>query len=165
MQFAERDFMENFEIIIENQKKLLILIKKYEDASRKLLECSIDEITNFVNTRESIVNRIDELTCDIFNLCDEDSPEYLAFKNKCERESLPDNIKEIFDLRQEFNSYAVRAHNMNPEIIERININRDNLLEKIKTINSGQTAKAAKYFNSGMTAGKNIYFPENKKKI
>ncbi len=157
--------MENFEIIIEIQKKLLILIKKYEDASRKLLECDIDEITNHVNTRESIINRIAELTNQIYCQCDEDSPERLAFKNKCDRSSLPDNLKEIFDLRQEFNSYAVRARDMDPEITERITINRELLLEKIKKINSGQTAKAAKYFNSGITEGKNVYFPENKKKI
>ncbi len=165
MQFAERDFMENFEIIIENQKKLLILIQKYEHASRKLLECSIDEIENHINTRESVVNRIDELTKEILSLCEENSPEYLAFKNKCDRNSLPENIKKIFDMRQEFNSYAVRARDMDPEIIERIHIKRNLLLEKIKAINSGQSAKAAKYFNSGITEGKKIYFPENKKKI
>ena len=32
-------------------------------------------------------------------------------------------IQEIFDLRQEFNIYAVRAHNMDPEIIGKIQMN------------------------------------------
>lgn len=165
MQFAEREFMENIEKIIENQKKLLILIQKYEDKTRSLLECDIDEIESLVNARGSIIERIDELTNEILSICNDDSFEYFAFKNKCERDDLPDNIKEIFDLRQEFNSYAIRARNMDPEIIEKININRDSLLIKIKENNSGQTAKAAKYFSAGLSQGQNIYFPENKKKI
>lgn len=165
MQFAESVFMENIEKIIENQKKLLILIQKYEDKTRLLLACDIDEIEDLVNSRESIINRIDELTKEIISLCSESSLEYLAFKNKCEREDLPENIKEIFDLRQEFNGYAMRAHNMDPEIIEKISINRDLLLKKIKENNAGQTAKAAKYFSAGLSQGQNIYFPENKRKI
>ena len=165
MQFAEREFMENIEKIIENQQKLLVLIQKYEDKSRLLLGCDIDEIADLVNARESIINRIDVLTKEILSICNETSPEYLAFKNKCDRESLPENIKEIFDLRQEFNSYAMRAYNMDPEIVEKIKINRDLLLKKIKENNSGQTAKAAKYFNAGLSQGQNIYFPENKRKI
>lgn len=165
MQFAERDFMENFEKIIENQKKLLVLIQKYESKSKQLLESDIDSIAELVNDRGAIISRIDVLTGEILNLCEENSPEYHAFKNDCDRSSLPENIKQIFDLRQEFNSYAIRAHNMDPEIIEKISINRDKLLKKIKENNNSQTAKAAKYFSAGISQGQNFYFPENKRKI
>lgn len=165
MQFAERDFMENFEKIIENQKKLLILIEKYETQSRKLLESDVDDIINLVNSRGSILKRIDHLTKEIFALCEEDSYEYHAFKNDCNRSDLPDYAKEIFDLRQQFNSHAVRAHDMDPEIIEKIKILRSHLLDDIKENNNSQTAKAAKYYGAGLTQGENFYFPKNNRKI
>lgn len=165
MQFAERDFMENIKKITDIQQKLIVLIKKFEEKSKQLLECDIDEIANLVNSRQSIIDRIIFLSNEIYKLCDEDSLQRLAFENKCDRSSLSEEEKEIFDLRQEFNIYAVRAHNMDSEIIGRIQIYKDKLLVKIKQNNSGVTAKAAKYYNAGLSQGKNLYFPENKRKI
>ena len=157
--------MENIKKIIHIQKILLVLIKKYENKTRQLLDCDIDKISELVNSRESILNRIGVLTREILKYCDRNSLEYKAFENKCNRGELPEELTEIFDLRQEFNIYGARAHSMEPEIIERIQIIKDDLLKKIKENNSGVTAKAAKYYNSGFDQGKNFYFPENKKKI
>ena len=156
---------ENIKKITHIQKILLVLIKKYENKTRQLLDCDIDKISVLVNSRGSILNRIEVLSKEILKYCDADSLEYQAFKNKCSRGELPEQLKEIFDLRQEFNIYGVRAHNMEQEIIERIQIKREELLEKIKENNSGATAKAAKYYNAGLNQGKNFYFPENKKRI
>ena len=165
MQFAERDFMENIEKITDIQKKLIILIKKYEDSTRKLLDCDIDDITNLVATRGNVLKRIDELTKAVNFLARDDSRIIPAFTNQCERNSLPSELQEIFDLRQEFNIYAVRAHEMEPEIIERIQMTKEMLMKKIRENNSGSTAKAAKYYNAGLTQGENFYFPKNNKKI
>lgn len=155
----------NIKKIIHIQKILLILIKKYESKTRQLLDCDVDKISELVSSRGSILNRIGVLSRETLKYCDVNSLEYQAFTNKCSRGELPDELKEIFDLRQEFNIYGARAHSMDPEIIERIQITREDLLKKIKENNSGVTAKAAKYYNSGFDQGKNFYFPENKKKI
>lgn len=155
----------NINKIIHIQKILLVLIKKYENKTRQLLDCDIDEIPKLVNSRESILNRIGSLTREILKYCDRNSLECRAFENKCSRGELPEELTEIFDLRQEFNIYGARAHSMEPEIIERIKIIKDDLLIKIKENNSDVTAKAAKYYRSGLNQGKNFYFPENKKKI
>ncbi len=157
--------MENIEKITDIQKKLIVLIKKYEEKTKKLLTCDIDEISVLVNSRESILKRIWELSGEITFLCGENTQMKSAFENTCDRNQLPSELFEIFDLRQEFNIYAARAHSMEPGIIEIIQMNRDSLLEKIKEHNSGPAAKAAKYYNAGLTQGKNFYFPENKKKI
>lgn len=157
--------MENLEKIIENQRRINDLMRKYEDSTRKLLVCTIDEISGYIEARDSLIKQIDILNNEVLNLCDENSSEYLAYKNFCDRSELPDETKEIFDLRQEFNGIAVRVKSMDPEITERISIEKDKLLVKIKKNNTGQNAKAAKYFNAGLSQGENIYFPENKKKI
>ncbi|MGN0613881.1 MAG: hypothetical protein ACI4JB_08280 [Porcipelethomonas sp.] len=157
--------MEKSEKIIEFQKKLLKLIQRYESAARSLLECDIDRIKFLVDEREEIIRKIDRVTKEILVLCPENSPQMLAFKNLCDRDSLTDDLKEVFDLRQQFNAFAARAHSMDQQIIERIQITRDSLLQKIKENNAGQVAKAAKFYSAGLTQGKNIYFPENKRKI
>lgn len=157
--------MENLKKIIDNQEKINELTEKYENCTRKLLSCSVDEIPGFVDKREVLLKKIGALDNEILDLCEENSQEYLAYKNICDRSELPDELKEVFDLRQQFNSSAARIQDMEPEIKERIAIERDRLLEKIKKNNSGQNAKAAKYFNAGLSQGKNIYFPENKKRI
>lgn len=157
--------MDKFEKIIEIQGKINDLMKKYEDYTRKLLVCDIDEISGYIGSRNMIIKKIDILNNEILEMCDKNSFEYLAYKNLCDRSELTDNLKEIFDLRQEFNGIAARVKSMDPEITERISIEKDKLLVKIKKNNTGQNAKAAKYFNAGLSQGSNIYFPENKKKI
>ncbi len=151
--------------IIEIQKKLLVLIKKYEEKTVKLLSCDVEEIEMLVSTRGSILDRIGVLSGMVIGSCGRDSIEVQAFTNKCDRGNLPSEFVEIFDLRQEFNIYAIRSYGMEPEIIERIQIKKDVLLEKIKKNNSSATAKAARYYNGGLSQGQNLYFPKNKKKI
>lgn len=51
------------------------------------------------------------------------------------------------------------------QVTDRIRIEKENLLKKIKSNNSGQNAKAAKYVNGGLNTGQNVFFPENKKLI
>jgi len=157
--------MENIEKINNLQKKLLVLIKKYEEKTRKLLDCEVDEIPILINSRESILKRIHELSGEIVFYCDGNKLMKAAFENTCNRNELPEEYYEIFDSRQEFNIYASRTHSMEPGIIERIKYTKDKLMEKIKENNSGPASKAAKYYSAGLTQGKNLYFPENKKKI
>ncbi|MGN1482013.1 hypothetical protein [Porcipelethomonas sp.] len=157
--------MEKVEKIIENQKKINSFMEKYEDYTRKLLGCSIDDITKYINAREELISKIDISNKEILSLCEENSFEYMAYKNLCGRGELPDTYTEIFDLRQNFNSILARVKSMEPEIIERITIEREKVLKKIKENNSGQNAKAAKFFNAGISSGQNMFFPENKKQI
>jgi len=89
----------------------------------------------------------------------------MAYSNMCDRSILSEDGKVIFDLRLKFKSIAVRIQEMEQEITERISIEKDKLLIKIKENNSGQNAKAAKFFTAGMTNGGNMFFPENKKRI
>jgi len=165
MQFAGSDFMENIEKIIENQEKINDLMKKYEETTRKMLSCDFDEILGLTEQRTVISKKIDMLNSEILGLCGEKTQEYMAYSNMCDRSILSEDGKVIFDLRLKFKSIAVRIQEMEQEITERISIEKDKLLIKIKENNSGQNAKAAKFFTAGMTNGGNMFFPENKKRI
>lgn len=157
--------MENIEKIVNYQKKINELMKKYEDITRKMLDCSFDDILAYTESRAEISRKADRLNSEILEVCEESSPEYEAYKHLCGRSELPDEIKEIFDLRLEFKSIAVRVQSMEPEITQRISIRKEKLLVKIKENNSGQNAKAAKFFNAGLSNGGKVFFPENKKTI
>lgn len=165
MQFAERIFMENCKNIIENQKKINEYMEKYEFHTQKLLNCDIDDIEGHVDARGEILSKIDFLHKKVLAECSENSDEYLAYMNKCNRNELTGECTEIFDLRQQFNGMSARVKSMEPQIVERIQIERDRIMKKIKENNSGQNAKAAKFFTAGLETGKNVYFPENKRQI
>lgn len=155
----------NTDFITENQVRINNLMEKYEDCTRRLIECPVDDILILTEKRQSISEEISVLDAQIKTECEE-APEALnAYLNKCNRSELSEELTAVFDLRQEFNAIAFRVSSMDPEIKERIDILREELIEKIKKNNSGQSAKAAKYAQVGMPSNGNLFFPENKKKI
>lgn len=155
----------DIEIVVENQKRINALMSKYEEATRKMIDCPIDDILPLTEKRQSISKEVSKLDIQIKDECC-NTPEALsAYKNKCVRDELADSFKQIFDLRQNFNAIAFAITSLEPEIRGRIMILRDELIDKIKENNSGQVAKAAKYVNAGLSGGENLFIPENKKMI
>lgn len=155
----------DIEIVTGNQKRINKLISRYEEITRKLLDCEVDDILILTEKRKAISLEITKLDSQIKNELAE-SPEALAaYQNKCDRSELSDELKPVFDMRQEFNGIAFRISSMDPEIKERISLLRDELVVKIKKNNSGQNAKAAKYAKAGISSGNSFYVPENKKLI
>lgn len=155
----------NVELVTENQKRINKLISRYEELTRKLLDCEVDDILILTEKRKGLSSEITKLDSQIKNEFAENTQALEAYQNKCDRSSLPDELRQVFDLRQEFNSIAFRISSMDPEIKERISLLRDELVVKIKKNNSGQNAKAAKYAKAGVSSGSNFFVPENKKLI
>ncbi len=159
--------MKNIEEITVNQKQINDLMREYEDLSRKLLSCEVDDIMPVIQKRERISVIITGLSNKITELCSEDKTgnEIAAYKNSCLRSDLPEEMLPIFDLRQEFNSIAFRVKNIDAEATERIEYEKEKLIKKIKDNNNGQNAKASKFLNGGMTMGQDVYFPKKQKII
>jgi len=61
------------------------------------------------------------------------------------------------------NSIIDRILSKEPQIIERINIEKDFLLEKIKKNNKGQESKASKYYSVSQAIDGNNYIPKKNK--
>lgn len=155
----------DIEFVTETQKRINKLISRYEEITRKLLDCEVDDILILTEKRKGISQEITNFDNQIRNECAETPEALSAYLNKCDRGELSDELKQIFDLRQEFNGYAFRIQSMDPEIRERINLLRDDLVVKIKENNSGHNAKAAKYAKAGVSSGSDLFVPENKKLI
>lgn len=152
------------EIVVDHQKHINILMNRYEDTTRKMLDCSTDDIFLLTEKRKSISEAVSKLDVQILNECGNNDVALSAYKNKCARDELSDEFKQVFDLRQEFNSIAFRISSLEPEIKQRIKILRDNLVVKIKKNNSSQDAKAAKYASNVSGSGE-FFVPKNKKMI
>lgn len=155
----------DIKIIVDLQKRILKLMEKYEAVTKKLLDCETDEILILTEKRKNVWAETSKLDERIKRECGENTQVLAAYKNECERGSLPDELTEIFDLRQQLNAILFRIKTLDPEITERIAMIRDNLVVKIKKNNSGQNAKAAKYATAANPSGKKMFFPENKKMI
>lgn len=155
----------DIKVITEKQKQINELMIKYENITRKMIDCPVDDILGYTEKRQILSESISEIDNQIINMCN-DSPLILAaYKNKCDRSELDIDTIKVFDLRQEFNSSAFRVSAMESQITERIVILKSDLMNKIKKNNLGQNAKAAKYAGAGISGGKNLFFPENKKSI
>lgn len=155
----------NIEFIKDNQKKINHHMSIYEDITRQLLDADIDGIFELTEKRKDIIDKISKLDYEIKKECSKNDVALSAYDNTCGRDELPDELKDIFDLRQEFNAYAFRVKELDPEITKRIVVFRDEIMHKIKKNNSGQNAKVAKYASAGMDSGGNLHFPENKNMI
>lgn len=151
--------------IVQLQKRMLKLMEKYEATTRKLLDCETDDILMLTEKRKNISAETAKLDEMARLECGDDEQALGAYTNKCDRGSLPEELFEVFDMRQQLNAVVFRVKTLDPEVTERISMIRDNLIVKIKKNNSGQNAKAAKYANAARPYGKNIFIPENKKLI
>ncbi len=156
----------DIELVIDNQRRIINLMKKYEDISRKLIDCPIDDILILTEKRKSISQEVSVLDNQAKKECSEDKKAMDAYTNKCDRSELSEKFQEIFDKRQELNGIVFRIRALDPEIIERIELIRDDIVNKIKKNNSGQNAKAAKYAAASLSPVRNnLYIPKNKKMI
>lgn len=155
----------DIELILNNQKRIINLMRKYEDTTKKLIDCPIDDILILTEKRKSISSEVTLLDNQAKCECAENDMAFAAYINECNRSELSEDLKKIFDMRQELNGIVFRIKAIDPEIKERTEILRDELIDKIKKNNSGQNAKAAKYAAAGFGAGGNLYIPKNKKMI
>ena len=152
-------------LIIEKQEQINKLMVKYENITKQMLDCPVDDILGYTEKRQTLSEIITELDKQISDECIDSPIISAAYKNKCARNELDESGMRVFDLRQKFNSIAFRVSGMEPQITERIIILKNDLMNKIKKNNSGQNAKAAKYAGAGLSGGKKPFFPENKKSI
>lgn len=155
----------NIETVLEAQQKINRLMNKYEEITKVLLDCDIDDILMQTQKRQNIIDEISYYDNMIKLECRDQPTALSAYQNKCKRDELSPDLVKIFDLRQELNAIAFRVKDMDQEIRERIIMIRDDLAAKIKEHNSGKDAVASKYAQVGMPSSDKLFIPKNKKMI
>ena len=133
------------ELLDEIKGKLLI----FEQETREIMSCDIDDIEPHSNNRLKITKELDKLFGHIELLCSEmgedgDRVRRIIKSSRDLTETAPDE-EAIYFKMQELISLLNRIKDSDVQAIDRIELEKDNLLGKIKAENKGAGAKAAKF--------------------
>lgn len=150
------------EILLQIRENLL----EFETTTMGLLSCGIDEIVEITNKREDIKKRIEELYNKCDKLCVECGIEKAleAAHMRCSREEISEEIYDIYDNALKNRSVVSRIRDTDTQAFERIGAQKDELLLKIKSMNTSNESKAAR-FASTVDKGDRMYFPGRKTNI
>ncbi|MBO6141497.1 MAG: hypothetical protein J6O40_06855 [Ruminococcus sp.] len=133
------------ELLDEIKGKLLI----FEQETIEIMSCDIDDIEPHSNNRLKITKELDKLFGHIELLCSEmgedgDRVRRIIKSSRDLTETAPDE-EAIYFKMQELISLLNRIKDSDVQAIDRIELEKDNLLGKIKAENKGAGAKAAKF--------------------
>ena len=140
---------DSIEALLQEKKTAFLA---YEQATDGLIMSNADTAPAFMQRRQELMDQISEIDDRIAALCfdaDDGKLIALAVKNKCDRAQLPKEICPLFDLAQQIFAVINRIRQMEPQALDRMIIEKEALLAKIKDTNQGVGAKASRYYNSG----------------
>lgn len=125
---------------------------RYEEATRAMLSCHTDALEEQVDLRQQLIGEIDSLDQEIGALlaqCGPNAPLVgQALRNACPRDSLPEELRPLYDSARPIVAIIHRVGRMEPQVRERMEDERDSLLEKIKDHNKSPNVQAARLYGS-----------------
>ena len=149
--------------LLQQKEKLFI---EYEKESLALLDCDIDDMEKHINNRGNISENIDDNEEQIKIISNNYEYGFIkpVLNNLCDRNKLSLTHTKVFDKSQKIFSIVNRISRINREIEQRIIVEQEALLDEIKSINSGQGAKASKFSDTAVDGSK-PYVPNKIKSI
>lgn len=134
--------------IIQELDKIKDELLKYEQITIDMISCDIDEIEPHSRERMTITGKIDKVFGRIDLLLSEmdggERVRSIIRSSKDLTEIAPDEEKVYFKT-QEIVSLIHRIKDSDVQVIDRIDLEKSGLLDKIKEENKGTGAKAAKF--------------------
>lgn len=139
----------------------------FEKETMDIISCNIEDIEEHTRKRVDITQKLDEIFKEIDLIC-ENMENGEKIKKMIRNVSLYTNVNKdeepVFLKAQEIFSVFTRIKDSDVQAVDRINIEKEMLIKKIKDTNNGQQAKAAK-FSVGVDDGMKKHFEEEKKLI
>lgn len=138
-----------------------------EQQTNALYTCKLDDVADCVAKRVACLEQVDAGFREIDAICEQDPTGTLtkAVGNHTDFDALPEEVRCIQEARQQLNAVIYRILNIEPQIKERLTLERDRLLEKIRENNRGQGANASKFYDSVAASGQELFFSEKDKRI
>ncbi|WP_044974529.1 hypothetical protein [Ruminococcus sp. HUN007] len=132
-------FDEIVEVLLEMEKEI-----------GELYVCSPDDVDISVERINRYREITDELFAGIDSLCAEDETGELkkATEPLTDRKDVAEEYAVVFEKRQEVNAVAYRISAAIPMVQDRLKKSMDRVLEEIRENNSGQSAKAARFYSA-----------------
>lgn len=127
-------------------EKIKLDFLAFEEATAELMTCEGGKMEHFVLRREKIRAEIDCKYQRLEQIQEDDEQIHQAIRSFGERESLPEELRPVFDASMELRAVGCRIGNMEPAIAERMEEERSAILEKIRKVNQSVSAVASHYF-------------------
>lgn len=139
--------MENNTVIelLEEKTKAFL---EYERATEDMLWAPIDNLEDDMQTRAGLIKSIDRLDKAIMEQCEGDSARLSALKCEGDRTKLSPECARIYDGAQSSLAVVVRIRELEPQVQDRMERERGELLQKISENNQSQGALASKFFDA-----------------
>lgn len=150
--------------LLDEIKKLLV---DFEKETIEILSCDADNIEGHTECRVNITGELDILIKKIDDICDNmenGAAIRKIIRNVSAYTDVSGDEEEIFLKAQEIFSLLNRIKDSNVQAVDRINLEKELLMKKIREANQGQQAKAAK-FSVGVDDGVKKHFSREKKTI
>ena len=159
--------MENTYKICELLDKIKFQLEKFEEITIEIITCDIDNIENLTNKRVETVHTIDSFFKQIDEICSDmkkGGEIRKIIRNVKLFTEVDDDLEDIYIKSQNIFSIYTRIKDSDIQALNRINLEKQVLLKKIKEENNTQQAKAAK-FAVGLDDGARKYLGDGIKKI
>lgn len=129
-----------------NQKKALF--EEYEAETLRLTAGSVEGISERLDRRALLREKIDELTQRLGELCPSDELLKKAMRLDCARGELPEEARRVFDAALEVQAVLQRILQEDGLAVARVTEERDAAADRLRALNSGKEAAAARYLKS-----------------
>lgn len=147
-------------------RDICALLLEYEKVTLPLLTCPVDDISGYIEARTVLMEKISAQNALLEAQCNAEPSGLLkaAASCSCDRSTLSEELKTVFDAKLEVNAIIVRLISAEKQASERIADERDRLAAKIKDMNQSHNAQAAKYYEASRYNSDEYFFrPESKK--
>ena len=159
--------MNNTDKICSILNEIKLNLEKFEKETIEIISCDTENIEFHTQKRVDITKNIDGLFSQIDDICSQmkDGDEIRKIiRNVSLFTEVSEDTEKIFMKSQEIFSVFTRIKDSDIQAVNRINLEKEILIKKIKETNNGQQAKAAK-FAVGLDDGTKKYLGDDIKKI
>ncbi len=150
--------MTNLSQILETLQKKQQVLLLFEEATQQMLSCPAEQLEELVEERQSLLAKIDSLEKQLQTLCQEDpDKEQLisAIGGRTDAGDFPEDLQPLYEEGMKIRAVFSRLRQSDQQAQLRLKTEQNRILKKIKQMNQGTNAKAARFYsNAGASDGR-----------
>ncbi len=150
--------MTNLSQILETLQKKQQVLLLFEEATQQMLSCPEEQLEELVEERQSLLAKIDSLEKELQTLCQEDpDKEQLisAIGGRADAGDFPEDLQPLYEEGMKIRAVFSRLRQSDQQAQLRLKTEQNRILKKIKQMNQGTNAKAARFYsNAGASDGR-----------
>lgn len=132
----------------------------------EILICNNEEIGENICKRDEYFENMQKYYEQLKTFCTDENKDFSdIMSGNSDYSLLSDELKPLFDERQKIAGLAASIKSKDFYVQEKLSSYKDELLDKIKQLNTGNEATASRYYKSASPVSSGVYFPKRNKQI